>query len=315
MTVDVLSRRILEYGLVKAERATNLVWHYFRKFCPKKLAAKRPATDPLRLQDHALCMLCYESTDQDRREHVTVKLGKCKSPTAMVDHMQKHHKEEWAELHKAGKQQQSMESFTAQHSPKKTQSTPGAAQAASAVGAVARPDSLSGAAKHAASETRFAHVKEIFKHQDTGRPVATEGVQGSTEGAQGSMRAHFKPKEQGWDKQQDDAWKEKLAEYIAEKYLPLATVESAAFREMIGALNTKAQIPAATGIKRTMENMRVDLNEELRLLMRGEFVCVTSDSWTSAAGNTYLGITYHWIDVDWNLNSMTVDMHSYFISG
>ena len=32
VTEDVLSRRILEYGLVKAERATNLVWHYFRKF-------------------------------------------------------------------------------------------------------------------------------------------------------------------------------------------------------------------------------------------------------------------------------------------
>ncbi len=165
-----------------------------------------------------------------------------------------------------------MKSFTVQHSPKKTQSTAGAAQEASAVGAVARPDSLSGAVKHAASETRFAYVKEIFKQQDTGRPVATEGVQGSTEGAQGSMRAHFKPKEQGWDKEQDDAWKEKLAEFIAEKYLPVAIVESAAFREMIGALNTKAQIPAATGIKRTMENMRVDLNEELRLLMCREFV-------------------------------------------
>jgi hypothetical protein len=32
VTVDVLSRRILEYGLVKTERATNLVCHYFRKF-------------------------------------------------------------------------------------------------------------------------------------------------------------------------------------------------------------------------------------------------------------------------------------------
>ena len=66
------------------------------------------------------------------------------------------------------------------------------------------------------------------------------------------MRAHFKPKEQGWDKEQDDTWKEKLAEFIAEKYLPLAIAESAAFREMIGALSTKAQIPAATGIKRTI---------------------------------------------------------------
>jgi hypothetical protein len=82
VTADVFARRILDYGIVKAEKATNLVWHYFRKFCPKKLAAKRPAIDPLRLQDHALCMLCMESKDQERREHVKVKLGKCKSPTA-----------------------------------------------------------------------------------------------------------------------------------------------------------------------------------------------------------------------------------------
>jgi hypothetical protein len=32
VTVDVLSRRILEYGLVKTERDTNLVCDYFRKF-------------------------------------------------------------------------------------------------------------------------------------------------------------------------------------------------------------------------------------------------------------------------------------------
>ena len=49
------------------------------------------------------------------------------------------------------------------------------------------------------------------------------------------------------------------------------------------------------------------LNEEPHLLMHGEFVCVTSDSWTSATGHTYLGITYHWIDAYWNLNTMTVD--------
>ncbi len=104
VTVDVLSSQILGYGLVKVERVTNLVWYYFRKFCPNKLVMKRLTIDPLWLQDHVLCMLCYESTDQDRRENVTVKLGKCKSPTVMVDHMQKHHKEEWTGLHKTGKQ-------------------------------------------------------------------------------------------------------------------------------------------------------------------------------------------------------------------
>ena len=189
VTADVLARRILDYGIVKAEKATNVVWHYFRKFCPKKLAAKRPAMDPLRLQDHALCMLCMESKDQERREHVTVKLGKCKSPTAMVDHMQKYHKEEWVELHKAGQWQQSMKSFSAQHSPKKAQSLPaegssGTAHAALEIGAVERADSSSGAAAHAASTARFAHLKDIFAPQETTKAATTEG-------AQGKMLNHF----------------------------------------------------------------------------------------------------------------------------
>ena len=32
VTSDVLDGRILDYGIVKTEKATNLVWHYFRKF-------------------------------------------------------------------------------------------------------------------------------------------------------------------------------------------------------------------------------------------------------------------------------------------
>ena len=67
VTVDVLSRRILEYGLVKAERATNLVWHYFRKFCPKKLAAKRPATDPCLMSRSTKKRQCGRSCKTDAK--------------------------------------------------------------------------------------------------------------------------------------------------------------------------------------------------------------------------------------------------------
>ncbi len=109
------------------------------------------------------------------------------------------------------------------------------------------------------------HVKDIFKKQDTGNPVSTEGPQGSKEGTQGSMRAHFKPKEQGWDKEQDDVCKEKLTEYIEDKYLPLAIVESVVFREMIGALYTNEQIPAVKGIKR---NLLVFFHETLPLVRK-----------------------------------------------
>ncbi len=41
-----LSITILDYGLVKTDRTTNLVWHYFRKFCASKLAVKLPTWIP-----------------------------------------------------------------------------------------------------------------------------------------------------------------------------------------------------------------------------------------------------------------------------
>ena len=89
VSVDALARdwRILDYGIVKTEprRDTNLVWYYFRKFWPKKLTVKRGSNDALWFPDHDLCMLCYESIDQEHRGHVTVKLVKWKSPTTMSD--------------------------------------------------------------------------------------------------------------------------------------------------------------------------------------------------------------------------------------
>jgi hypothetical protein len=52
----------------------------------------------------ALCMLCYK--DKDRCEGVTVKLGKdCFLTAIMVEHMQRHHKKEWTEVHTAQAQQ------------------------------------------------------------------------------------------------------------------------------------------------------------------------------------------------------------------
>jgi hypothetical protein len=72
VTADVLVSRILDYGIVKTEKTTNLVWHYFRKFCPKKLEEKRPDIDPLWLEDHDLCMMYMESKDQEGRDHVAI---------------------------------------------------------------------------------------------------------------------------------------------------------------------------------------------------------------------------------------------------
>ena len=77
---------------------------------------------------------------------------------------------------------------------------------------------------------------------------------------------------------------------------------------MIRALNAKAAVPCRKELKRRMENMRLKLQEELGVLLREEWVTISSDGWTSRAGDTYLGITYHFIDANWVLRSVTVDV-------
>ena len=61
---------------------------------------------------------------------------------------------------------------------------------------------------------------------------------------------------------------------------------------MIRALNAKAEVPSHKGMKTHMENMCLKLQEELGVLLREEWVTISSDGWTSRAGDTYLGITY-----------------------
>jgi hypothetical protein len=61
-------------------------------------------------------------------------------------------------------------------------------------------------------------------------------------------------------------------------------------------------------MKMHMENMCLKLQEELGVLLREEWVTISSDGWTSRAGDTYLGITYHFIDSNWVLRSVTVDL-------
>ena len=77
---------------------------------------------------------------------------------------------------------------------------------------------------------------------------------------------------------------------------------------MVRALNAKAECPSHKGVKKRMVDMRLKLQEELGCVLRDEWVTIASDGWTSRAGDTYLGITYHYIDANWVLRSVTVDV-------
>ena len=77
---------------------------------------------------------------------------------------------------------------------------------------------------------------------------------------------------------------------------------------MVRKLNDKAECPSHPQLKQRMENLRLDLQAELDITLKDQWVTVASDGWTSRAGDTYLGVTYHYIDSDWVLRSVTVDV-------
>ena len=44
----------------------------------------------------------------------------------------------------------------------------------------------------------------------------------------------------------------------------------------------------------------------LRSILAGTQGAITTDGWTSSAGHTYYGFTYHWIEPDWKLHSVPI---------
>jgi hypothetical protein len=285
MSEDLLNRRIQDYGLVSPERAKNLVWYFFKKYGTKQLNRQ---DDNLNLAQQALCTICL--ADQDRRRHCTVKLGKDKSPTSMMDHLRNHHREEFDAVVVANTRGLSLVVFNAQRKEPRVRALLGnSSQRESTDNSPATIDSTpnagnaAGVALHEGSMARLAATQALFQ-----KP-ATQEAGGL--GQQRSMTDVFKPLS-SWTEKQDKQWKEDLVCCVAEQYLPLAIVDAPAFRSMIQTLNPKASIPDRKGIVRKMTEMRALVEQEFGPIMRDEWVSITTDSWTSNANQTYLGISY-----------------------
>ena len=221
MSEDLLNRRIQDYGLVSPERAKHLVWYFFKKYGTKQLNRQ---DDNLNLAQQALCTICL--ADQDRRRHSTVKLGKDKSPTSMMDHLRNHHREEFDAVVVANTRGLSLVVFNTQrkephvrallgnssqrestdNSPATIDSTPNAGNAA-------------GVALDEGSMVRLSVTQVLFQKPDTQEDGGL--------GQQRSMTDVFKPLS-SWTEKQDRQWKEDLVCCVAEQYLPLTIVDALA---------------------------------------------------------------------------------------
>ena len=108
----------------------------------------------------------------------------------------------------------------------------------------------------------------------------------------------------------NEAFKEVLVGMIARRCLPFVLVEDCSFRKMVRMLRPGTNVPSANTIKN--ETMKVFNAEKARMraLLQetpGK-LSFTADVWTSANVEPFLGVTVHWIDKEWCLQDMLLDL-------
>jgi hypothetical protein len=108
----------------------------------------------------------------------------------------------------------------------------------------------------------------------------------------------------------NESFKEILVDIIARKCLPFVLVEDRGFRKMVRMLRPGTTVPSANTIKNTTMKIFNAEKARMRALLQeapGK-LSFTADVWTSANMEPFLGVTVHWIDKEWCLQDMLLDL-------
>ncbi|XP_072389901.1 E3 SUMO-protein ligase ZBED1-like [Diabrotica undecimpunctata] len=99
---------------------------------------------------------------------------------------------------------------------------------------------------------------------------------------------------------------EKVLNMIIKDLQPFSIVDDEGFRRLVAALDPSYKIPSRTTFSRDlMDRKYKDIIEKVKVQMsQAEFVCLTTDTWTSRSVDNYMAITAHYIDKDWILRTV-----------
>ncbi|CAG8683994.1 4531_t:CDS:1, partial [Ambispora leptoticha] len=107
--------------------------------------------------------------------------------------------------------------------------------------------------------------------------------------------------------------REALVKWIATDCLPFTAVESESFHELVEVirkLDGKITIPSARTVKRDLLEKYSLLKTSFKDLLANNLskISLTTDLWTSNSCKAFLGVTAHWIDVNWQIQSRVLDL-------
>jgi len=98
------------------------------------------------------------------------------------------------------------------------------------------------------------------------------------------------------------------AKFVVENALPFSVVETPSHRAMIATHNPQAKHMSNKKVKSIIINLDNAMRGRVIESMKGQSASFTLDHWTSKANENYTGITGHFIDDKWKLNSMSLGM-------
>ena len=96
------------------------------------------------------------------------------------------------------------------------------------------------------------------------------------------------------------------AKWIVSTVQPLNTVENPYFRQMIDAYAPNTQPIGRDKVWTKILELEMGIRTKVSEAIRDETVSVTVDHWCSIAKDNFVGITVHWVDQKWSLQSKQI---------
>lgn len=101
----------------------------------------------------------------------------------------------------------------------------------------------------------------------------------------------------------------KLMKLFTLDFHPFSHVENKGFREFVLALSLTYDVHSRHNISRTAISAMYEecLNKTKNLLALGKSFCITTDCWTAITNISYMAVTAHFIDENFQLNSLLLE--------
>jgi hypothetical protein len=106
-----------------------------------------------------------------------------------------------------------------------------------------------------------------------------------------------------------DECRQALFKIVIIDELPFNFVEGKGFRLFSRIVQPRFDIPSCFTVIRDCLKLYVEEKERLKRALKGQRLCLTTDTWTSIQNINYISLTAHWIDNEWNLHKRILNFY------